>query len=302
MREEIQLVIMRSTFTGFFEVNDINSIEKENSILLLGIPFERIKATKGGSKKAPDALRKQSIEFSGISTDFNINNAEINCYDLGNIHPIKNKNYIIEIWKKIRENNSKLIVLGGDHSITYDTLVNAPWDDKTALVWIDSHADLADEYPPGIFQSHGTVFTNLKKELELEKNQMLFIGGHGYTLTTTEFEKIQRGDTTNYISTQKLLENKLKYLDEIKQFVSKFDKIYLSIDSDAVDQVFIPTVATMEPFGITPSILADLLNMLLPKAIYVDLVEIKFLRRNKLALNFGVGLIYRILEIWSSKA
>ena len=63
---------MKNTFIGFFQVDNVDSLEEEGAVFLFGIPFERIKATKGGSKKAPDALRKQSLEFSGISTDFDI--------------------------------------------------------------------------------------------------------------------------------------------------------------------------------------------------------------------------------------
>ncbi|MCE7742588.1 MAG: arginase family protein [Candidatus Heimdallarchaeota archaeon] len=293
---------MKNTFIGFFKADDVEAIDDKESVFLFGVPFERVKATRGGSKKAPEALRKQSLEFSGISTDFDINEEKTNFYDLGNIHPIKQKREIGKIWKKSVETNSKILVLGGDHSITYDTLINAPWDKDTALIWIDAHADLADEYPPGIFKSHGTVFTNLKEELELKKEQMLFIGGHAYTLTSTEFHKIQKENTTNYISTQKLLENKGEGLETLREFASRFKTIYLSIDADALDQAFVPTVATMEPFGITPSVLVEILNILLPKSKYVDFVELGYTRTNKIALNFGVGLIFRILEIWSNKS
>ena len=293
---------MVRTFIGFFEAKDIESIDDNNSVFLLGIPFERKKATKGGSSKAPNAIRKHSLEFSGISTDYDITIQQTNYYDLGNFNPIKQRKELDDIWESVVKTNSKLLVLGGDHSITYDSLINAPWDEKTALVWIDAHADLADEYPPGIFQSHGTVFTNLKKELGLKKEQMFFIGGHAYTLTSCEYQKILKEETTSYISTQNILANKEKSLKIIKDFVQNFEKIYVSIDADALDQSFVPTVATMEPFGLTPTILAEILEILLPKAQYVDFVELDYTRKNKIALNFGVGLIYRILEIWSRKS
>lgn len=290
---------MKNTFTGFFKVENIEDINDEKAVFLFGVPFERVKATKGGSRKGPNALRKQSLEFSGVSTDFDINEVKTNFYDLGNIHPINQKHKIIHFWKKAIETKSRLLVLGGDHSITYDTLINAPWNNETALIWIDAHADLADEYPPGTFQSHGTIFTNLKKDLNLTKEQMLFIGGHAYTLTSNEFRKIRDGNTTNYISTQKILAEKEDCLDSIKEFISKFKTIYLSIDADALDQAFIPTIATKEPFGLTPNIIADILNILLPKTKYVDFVEVSYTRKNRTSLNFGVGLIYRILEVWS---
>lgn len=292
---------MKNTFLGFFETKNVIDIQEKGSILLFGIPFERAKTTKGGSKKAPSALRKQSLEFSGISSDFNIDEIETNFYDIGNIDPIKQENYLKEIWNQVIKLNLKILVLGGDHSITYDTLIKAPWDKESALIWIDAHPDLADEYPTGVFKSHGTVFTNLKNELQLEKNQMLLIGGHAYTITSAEFWKVKNKNVTNYISTRELIEKREDSLEIIKKFVSNFKTIYLSVDADALDQSFVPTVATKEPFGITPNLLNDILNILVPKAKYIDFVEIRYKRRNKTALNFGVGLIFRILELWTKK-
>ena len=153
---------MKLTFTGFFKVDDLVEFNKNDSILLLGVPIERIKATPKGSKKSPDAIRKQSLEFSGVSSNFDISTCSTDFYDLGNINTIKDKTSLQIIWNTVDKKNNKLLVIGGDHSITYDTLNSAPWDEKTALIWLDAHADLADEYPPGCFYSHGTGFTNLK--------------------------------------------------------------------------------------------------------------------------------------------
>ena len=72
---------MTNTFLGFFEHKSIDLHEEKNALLLFGIPYERIKANKGGSRKAPDALRKKSHEFSAVSTTFNIYQKKTNYYD-----------------------------------------------------------------------------------------------------------------------------------------------------------------------------------------------------------------------------
>lgn len=291
---------MRRTFLGFFRQDDIDSLNEKKSVFLFGIPFEREKENKSGSRKAPNALRKQSLEFSGVSAMFNIHNNQTNYYDLGNFHPIKEKKTIKKIWTKAEELESNLLVLGGDHSITWDTLSQAPWNEKTALIWLDAHADLADEYPQGIFHSHGTVFSKLKKELKLKKEQLLFIGGHAYTQTTNEYEKIQKGSEVTFISTDSFFENKTNNLRIITDFCSKFETIYLSIDSDVIDQVYVPTHATCEPFGFTPQIILEMLKTILPKTKYIDFVEVRHTKFNRISLNFGVGLIFKILENWKN--
>jgi agmatinase len=291
---------MKNTFLGFFKKSfeSLNSFEKENSLILFGLPYERVKANKRGSRKAPKALRKKSLEFSAVSTTFNIFQSKTNYYDIGDFNPIREEKKLQEIWTLTTEKDFKLLVLGGDHSITYDTLSKAPWDERTAVIWFDAHADLADEYPPGIFQSHGTVFANLKDKHKLDKNQMLFIGGHAYTQTTGEHKKIQESNEVVHIPTQEVLSNRDNTLKAIRDFVSEFDRLYISIDADAFDQAYVPTLATMEPFGLSPQTVVEILEIILPKTVYVDLVEFRSTIFNKTALNFGVGLLFKILEIW----
>ena len=180
---------MTETFIGFFKIEEIEDMEEKQNIILFGIPYEREKDTPGSSLDAPKEIRNQSQEFSGVSANFNINQVKKLFYDIGDINPVEEQEKIKKLWKFVQASDSQLICLGGDHSITYDTLALAPFDEETAIIWIDAHADLADEYPPGVFRSHGTVFTNLKLKQMLEPSQMLLIGGHAYTQTKEEYEK-----------------------------------------------------------------------------------------------------------------
>ena len=157
------------------------------------------------------------------------------------------------------------------------------------------HADLNDEYPPNILYSHGTVFSNLKKDLDLDSVQMLFIGGHAYTQTSQENEKLQTRDV-NFIPTYKLFSDLEGVKTELREYIKTFDRIYLSIDLDCLDQAFVPTLATAEPFGLTPYILNELLGVILPKTKYVDIVEALYSKKDRRVLNFAVALIYFLLE------
>ncbi|MBY9000859.1 MAG: arginase family protein [Candidatus Heimdallarchaeota archaeon] len=288
---------MTKTFVGFYPAKDISKFNEKDSIVLVGIPVEKTKTTPGGSRKAPKEIRKQSLEFSGVSSEFDVSDCKTDFYDVGDIDSIKEKDKLLLLWEKILNNSNKLVVIGGDHSITYDMLNLAPWDDKTAVIWLDAHADLNDEYPPNVFYSHGTVFANLKKDNNLSAEQMLFIGGHAYTQTSVEHAKLKNKEV-DFIPVHQLFFDKSKTLEKIQNFVDKFDRIYLSIDLDSLDQAYVPTLATTEPFGLTPQLLMEVIKIILPKVIYVDIVEAKFTRKNRLVLNLAVGLIYNILQNW----
>ncbi len=286
---------MTKTFVGFYPVKDFSNFNEKDSVILVGVPIEKAKTTPRGSKKAPKEIRKQSLEFSGISSEFDISKCKTSFYDIGDIDSIKEADKLNQLWKKVSSNNNKLIAIGGDHSITYDLLTAAPWDEKTAVIWLDAHADLNDEYPPNVFYSHGTVFANLKKDMNLAGHQMLLIGGHAYTQTSIEYERLKNNDV-EFIPTNKLFSEKDKSLEAVHDFVKKFNRIYLSIDLDSLDQAFVPTIATAEPFGLTPQLLMDIIRIILPKTTYVDIVEAKYSRKDRIVLNFAVGLIYFIIQ------
>ncbi len=85
---------MKPTFSGFFTLKNLDECNKKNVVFLYGIPFERVKTTKGGSRKGPKAIRRQSEEFSGVSAIYGASISESDYFDLGNIHPIKEKKKI----------------------------------------------------------------------------------------------------------------------------------------------------------------------------------------------------------------
>ncbi|MHA1346379.1 MAG: arginase family protein, partial [Candidatus Heimdallarchaeaceae archaeon] len=139
------------------------------------------------------------------------------------------------------------------------------------------------------------VFANLKKDMKIEGHQMLLIGEHAYTQTSVEYEKLRNNDV-EFIPTNKLFSEKEKSLERVRDFVKNFDRIYLSIDLDSLDQTFVPTLATAEPFGLTPQLLMEIIKIISPKTKYVDIVEAKCSRKDRIVLNFAVGLIYFIIQ------
>ncbi|MCG3227022.1 MAG: arginase family protein [Candidatus Heimdallarchaeota archaeon] len=287
---------MKDTFIGFYKKKSVRDINEKKSILLFGLPLDRVKATPGRSKKAPKAIRKHSYEFSGVSMEYDIMKSKRAYYDLGDFWE---SNKIAEVWKKAYDLDSKILALGGDHSITFDILSNSEIDDRTAIIWLDSHADLADEYPKGIFKSHGTVFTNLKNLKKLKADQLFLIGGHAFTQTSTEHNKIKNNEV-NFLPTQKIMKSREESYKIIREFIERYDRVYLSIDIDVLDQSFVPTLGTSEPFGLTPQILLEILEIIVPNAMYVDIVETQYRRSNKIVLDFVVGLIFQILQIWET--
>ncbi|MHA1868858.1 MAG: arginase family protein [Candidatus Heimdallarchaeaceae archaeon] len=290
---------MKKPFVGFFPIKNENEIEKDN-IVLVGLPYEGKKETKRGTKRFPSQLRKISYLFSGISVNYNFNISNKRCVDLGNIHPIKNQKIIKNLWRIQEKTNSKLLFIGGDHLITYYTVSQAPKEKNVGLIWFDAHLDLAKEYPKKTYFSHATVLYNLIEQKIFSPEQVLIIGGHGFTHSQDEYD-YWKSKNINLIRTENIFKNMEKSIEKLEQFLSKYPRIYLSLDIDVIDQSFVPTVSCPEPFGFYPDQLIKFLSRIVPKSEYVDIVEGRITRTENSTARLICSLIFQIISFWDKK-
>jgi agmatinase len=65
-----------------------------------------------------------------------------------------------------------------------------------------------------------------------------------------------------------------RILAEVEDYLAGCDRIYLSLDMDAIDPAYAPGLGTPEPFGMTPREVRSVIRRLAPKTIGFDLVEI----------------------------
>ncbi len=289
---------MCEPFVGFFDSREEMKEIKEQSIILYGIPYEGEKQTPKGCAKSPSLIRRFSVNNSGISVNYNIHETKTMCYDFGDIDITKkgeNKR-ISKIWQLAKKTNSKIIMIGGDHYSTYFSLSKAELK-NIGLIWLDAHADLAKEYPPGVKRSHATIFHNLLKDEKITSEQLMLIGGHSYSQSKEEFDIIKE-DKINFIPTSNIIKNTKQVKNKILSFMDRYNNVCLSIDLDILDQCYVPTLSVPEPFGLSPHDLLEVLELILPNAVYVDIVETRVSQENNLVLNLVVHLIYEIIRIW----
>ncbi len=292
-----------NTFLGFFNLDksEWKKIAKR-SVILCGFPYEGEKETPKGAKDSPNIIRDYSTYTSGVSCSFDIAKTLQEYYDIGNIDLSSTESLddLKELWNIVYSTGSILIALGGDHLVSYFPLKTANICKDSAVIWLDAHADLADEYPENVFRSHATVFNNLIKEGKVNPKHMLLIGGHAFTQSPYEYDMIQTNEV-NYISTEEIIENKEEAMKKVKAFVSDFNKIYLSIDLDILDQSYAPTLSVPEPFGLSPYQLTELVKVFLPKIQYIDIVETRITEEDKSVLRIVTALLFKILESLSKQ-
>jgi len=158
---------------------NLYSVE-EADIVLLGVPFDSTVSEMPGTRFAPNRIREEfQLHMSNYDPELgDLDNVKL--HDAGNIDVLHGNNegthnLVYSAVKEIIEANPKarLLILGGEHSITKPIIKALNGGKKFNYLCYDAHTDLWDEYM-GIKYSHACVN---KRVQEIIKN--IEIRGYG---------------------------------------------------------------------------------------------------------------------------
>ncbi len=243
--------------------------EKEPSVYVFGVPFDATCSYKPGTRFGPNAIRHAFVNIEINSTRYDVELEYITIEDLGNIKLTVNPTVMLDavgkVTKELIDKNKQTVVLGGEHLLTFGTFMSTP--ENTALVVFDAHYDLRDEYAD-MKLSHASFLRRIVEKRGA--GNIVHIGARGFSVEEADY---RRKMNLRSISTKDLHNGNGAKL--LKDAVSSFDNMYVSIDLDVVDPAFAPGVGTPESLGITPHQLMDLVYTLEDKKIKCfDIVEL----------------------------
>ena len=242
-----------------------------------------------GPKDAPNLIRKAFLCSSGSfdqyypdsNTFINTETAMIDCGNLiCNNNANQNHENVCKLSQELYNINATinrtegylphpLMILGGDHSITYPVLSGIKQSDpfiigrnKIGVIHFDAHGDL---YPPGVIEpvpnpySHASPFYNLlntdtiDKLLQIglrcmTKRQQLTIDNHGDKIEQLFMEQLfndTNGNTYNQLIKQRIN----TWLKQCEQ--QDINNFYISIDIDVLEPSFAPGISHYEPLGLS---------------------------------------------------
>ena len=265
---------------------------QEASVVLLGVPDEKgSHALRKGSAKAPDAIRKVSLERcvykrAGKKHLVTVSSGEFSAklYDAGNV----SRKQVATKVKNLLQAKKKFIILGGDHSITANII--SAFSKPVSVIYFDAHPDLicsakhyygsvvcdmahsgnmniAASVEVGIRDCEPEELLNRKK-MHLKTITSLMIAEKGLSLAWKEIKKQVRGP------------------------------VYISIDVDVIDPAEAPGVSTPAPGGLRYEELLALLDRLMSlNVVGVDIMEVtpKYDRQN-MTCHLAAKLIAEIAE------
>lgn len=235
-------------------------------IKLLGIPFDGNSSFLRGSALAPARIRLMDAE--GSANRFAENGLEIvpgNTYlNVGDIHLVEQQP--AKVFQEIKgavtteiADGSKLICLGGDHSVSYpiiDAYVHVYRD--LNILHLDAHADLYHSFDNNPY-SHASPFARI---MEMGKVRSLTQVGIR-TLTQHQREQAKKYNV-NIIEARYLNNEFIKHLK---------GPLYISLDIDVLDPAFAPGVSHHEPGGLTNRQVLDIIQRIAVPVVGADIVE-----------------------------
>jgi agmatinase len=203
-------------------------------ITLLGCPLDATSSFRGGTKFAPDSIRKASWTLETYSPYLKRDLDDIRFSDEGNIELRQGdlENSLRRIETAVTEivgKGSKPLLFGGEHLITYPVMeAMRKYFQHFQMVHFDAHCDLRDEYE-GQKLSHATVMKRVKDLGGLEMFQIGIRSG-----TRQEFEELSPIDSPDVLASR----------------LKKDIPVYVSFDLDVFDPSLCPGVTTPEPGGL----------------------------------------------------
>jgi agmatinase len=203
-------------------------------LLLLGCPLDATSSFRGGTKFAPESIRKASWTLETYSPYLKQDLEDLMFCDAGNLELRPGDlsfslDAITDAVSEALQEDRRVIVLGGEHLVSYPILRAVQERFKgIQIVHFDAHCDMRDEYE-GQRLSHATV---MKRIRESGVTKILQVGIRSGT--RREFEE------ADCIGSAEMLASRL----------DRNRPVYLSFDMDVFDPSLVAGVTTPEPGGL----------------------------------------------------
>ena len=249
-------------------------------VAILGVPFDSGTSYRSGTRFGPRKIREASLLLWGHNTTLHVTPLKkLNVIDYGDVSVIPpsiehTMTAITDAASEIIGTGTKLITLGGDHSITLPLLrAHAKKHGPVSLVHIDAHLDTWESEFDAVPYSHGTPFRHALQEGLIRPGEYVQIGIRGPVSGEDDYaEAAALGART--ITIHEVMQ---KGVDEILKEVHARLKgpVYVTVDIDSADPAFAPGTGTPEVGGLTSYQLLQLVRGLHGlDLIGFDLVEV----------------------------
>jgi agmatinase len=250
---------------------DANSDYEKSRYVICGVPFDGTSSYRLGSRLAPDEIRAASYNFETYSNFFDLDLADVDIHDAGNLEVADNIDDTLFSISKYADkfvNEGKIpVMLGGEHSLSYPFVKACKKKyPELGFVVLDAHMDLREEFHDEK-NSHACISRHVIDDLTGKYVSIGIRSG-----TREEYEYVTENKIQLFSAEDVYSEGIEKIISEFRDYIK--GPVYLSIDMDVIDPAYAPALGTPEPYGITPRDVRTVISCLAPQIVGFDLVEI----------------------------
>jgi agmatinase len=252
---------------------DANASYADAEFVLLGVPFDRTTSFRPGARFGPDAIRQHSWNFESYDLETGVDLSEVPIHDLGNTEEYGNAEEMVRsVRDEIRPiyRDGKIpILLGGDHACAPPSVEAYP-DGAPSLgvLYLDAHLDFRSSYL-GDSRSHAC---SSRRMLEKVGARNIVVLG----VRSVSREEVDDNKTLgmSYISAHDIARDGIQAAVHQALNMIKTDRLYISLDIDAVDPAYAGGTGTPEPFGLTPRDVKFVIGQAAPRLAGLDIMEV----------------------------
>ena len=225
-------------------------------VAIMGVPFDSGTSYRTGTRFGPRKIRETSLMIWGHNSTLNVTPLKkLNVVDYGDVSVIPTSiehtmTAITKMAGEVIDIGTKLITLGGDHSIALPLLrAHLKRHGPVSLVHIDAHIDTWESDFEGSPYSHGTPFRYALQEGLIRKDEYMQIGIRGPLSGANDYADAKElGART--VTIHEVMEKGVKeILKEVHERMK--GPVYVTVDIDAADPAYAPGTGTPEVGGLT---------------------------------------------------
>ena len=271
---------------------------------IIGVPFDSTCSYHHGSRYGPTIIREASFGFEQYNSTFEklLDGEFYDCGDLNVVHGNCSKtcDSLEDAVGELIGSNIKPILIGGEHSVSIGSVKALCGKEESndlsdiTVIHLDAHRDIIDTYI-GEKDSHATI---MRRVYDLNPKELIQIGIRSFSIEEKEFVEGQK-NICSFLAKD--------LFDDFDALLEKLDsiegKLYISIDMDAIDPAFAPSVGNPTPNGLHPidveNIFETLANNENIDVIGFDLVEVASDRLGDMTAVLAAKIIYDFLTLFA---
>ena len=248
---------------------------KDVDVVVIGVPDEsKSHAKRRGTSRAPEVLRIASNESEffqrggkliptcPMSGTFD----RKRIFDAGDI---PNNQKLRDMVTEISSRGKLSIMIGGDHSLTTETIqaVSKAIGKKLSLLYFDAHPDFVSSTR----NYYGSVLTDSTQSLNFRKSMLI-----GTRAAEPEELENARKAGLMIVNPLEIVELGVKRVAKMIRARTSGSNVYISVDLDCLDPAFAPGVSVPSPGGLSAVDLIYLLNKVIStgNVVAIDIVEL----------------------------